>query len=436
VAGSETRTNFIGNLAQDLHDCVRILVTKPGFTIAAILALALGIGASSAIFSLTNAVLLRPLPFKDPDQLVMVWESASHLGFPKNPASPANYRDWKRQTTVFQSMVAMTPRGFDLTGAREPEKLEGRRVSVGFFDLLGVKPVIGRNFVQEEAHKVGTHVVLLSHGLWQRRYGADPGVVGQALTLNRENYTVIGVMSANVQLPGSANVSDELWVPIDFPKDEAASRESHYLEVIARMKPGVTLQQAQAEMDTITARLARAYPESNLRMGAVVVPLHKHFFREIKPASLLLFAAVGILFLFACAYASKRLLACAAVRPQEVIALRSAHDGSRSRLARQFLAGSILLALFGGAIGLLLGFQGINILNSFVPSSVSRAAAIGFDWRVVLFALLVSLLTSIVLGLMPAFHASRADLRGRPKTASRASTDGRQSATLPEQPCK
>ena len=435
MPGSETRTNFIGDLAQDLRYCVRILVTNPGFTIA-VMALALGIGANSVIFSIINAVLLRPLPFKDREQLVMVWENASHLGFPKNPPSPANYRDWKRQTTVFQSIAAMTSRNFELTGAGAPEELEGRRVSVGFFDLLGVQPVVGRNFVQEEAHKVGTHVVVLSYGLWQRRFGADPKVVGQALTLNNESYAVIGVMPADVQLPGSANISDQLWVPIDFPKDEAASREGHYLEVIARMKPDVTLQQAQAEMDTITARLARAYPETNRRMGAIVVPLPKHLVRDIKPASLLRFGAIGIVLLFACAYGSKRLLTCGAVRQQTEIARRSAFGGSCSRLERQVLTGSILLALFGGVIGLLLAFQGINILDSFIPSSVSRAAAIGFDCHVVLFTLLVSLVTSIIIRLMPVFQVSHVHRNGMPKEASRGSSDGGKSATVPEHSCK
>ena len=435
MPGTETRTNFIGDLSRNSRCWVRILAKNPGLTIAAILALALGIGVNSAIFSILNAVLLRPLPFKDPDQLVMVWENASHLGFPKNPPSPANYRDWKRQTTVFQSIAAMTPRNFELTGgAGESEELEGRRVSVGFFDLLGVQPVVGRNFVQEEAHKIGAHVVLLSQGLWQRRFGADPGVVGQALTLNNEKYTVIGVMPANVQLPGSANVSDQVWVPIDFPKDEAASREGHYLEVIARMKPGVTLQQAQAEMDTITARLARAYPETNLRMGAVVIPLHKHFVRDIKPASLLRFGAVGIALLLACAYAARRLLVCAALRQKKEIPLP--FGGSRSLPARQFLTGSILLALLGGAIGLLLAFQGVNTLNSFIPSSVSRAAAIGFDRYVVLFALLLSLLTGIIFRLRPAFQVSHFHQDGMPKEANRDPSKGGKNAPAPQHSCR
>lgn len=432
MRGSETRTNFIGDLAQDLRFCVRILVTKPGFTIAAVLTLALGIAAIIAIFSVTNAVLLRPLPFKDPEQLVMVWENASHLGFPKNPPSPANYRDWKRQTTVFQSIAAMTRRNFELTGAGDPEQLEGRRVSVGFFDLLGVQPIVGRNFIQEEAHKVGTHVVVLSYGLWQRRFGADPKAIGQALTLNKERYTVIGVMPANLQLPGSADVSDQLWVPIDFPKDEAASREGHYLEVIARMKPGVTLQQAQAEMDTITDRLARAYPESKVRLGAVVVPLHKHLARDIKPASLLRFAAVGIVFLSACAYTAKWFLTCVAVRQEEKIALRSASGDGRSRLMRQALTGSILLALLSGAIGLLVAFQGINLLDSLISSRVSRAAAIGFDWHVVLFTLLASLVTGIILRPMPALQISHIDLSDTLQAARRDSSDGGKSATVPE----
>src|SRR5216110_3684864 len=239
----------------DLRYALRTLAKNPAFTSIAIVAIALGIGANTVIFSAVNAVLLRPLPFKNPEQLVMVWENATHAGFPKNTPSPPNFLDWQRQNTVFTGMAAMSEHSFNLTGVGEPERLDGRRVSANLFDLLGVPAVLGRTFVPDD-DRPGTHVVLLSYSLWQRRFGSDPGVIGRALTLNGESYTVIGIMPRFVQLPGFANRNDQLWVPIAFPAEEASQRGNHFLEVIARLKPGITLKQAQAEMETISARLA------------------------------------------------------------------------------------------------------------------------------------------------------------------------------------
>src|SRR5690349_5106423 len=258
--GAESKTNLFSDLTQDIRYALRMLAKNPAFTIVAVIALALGIGANTAIFSVVNAVLLRPLPFKNPEQLVMLWENAAHLGFPKDTPSPANFLDWQKQAQSFTGMAAMVERSFNLTGVGEPERLEGRRVSANLFDLLGVPALHGRTFVPED-DKPGTHVVLLSYSLWQRRFGADPAVIGRPLTLNGESYTVVGVMPRLVQLPGYENVNDQLWVPIAFPSEEAAQRGNHFLEVIARMKPGFTLKQAQAEMETISARLAQQYPD-------------------------------------------------------------------------------------------------------------------------------------------------------------------------------
>ena len=241
--GIERGANIIGDLAQDLHYGLRMLVKNPSFTIVAVLALALGIGANSAIFSVVNTVLLRPLPYKNPGRLVMLWEEAMHLGFPKNTPSPANFIDWRAQNTVFEAMAAMVERSFNLTGVGEPERFDGRRVSANLFDLLGVQPQLGRAFRAEE-DKPGSRVVILSNGLWQHRFGGDPRVIGQAVSLNGESYTVIGVMPGSFQFPTRR---DQLWVPLAFDAKEAASRGNHFLEVIARMKPGVTLQQAQAQ---------------------------------------------------------------------------------------------------------------------------------------------------------------------------------------------
>src|SRR6266404_1117 len=360
VMGAEGKTNMIGDLWQDLRYGLRILMRNPGFTIVAVLALALGIGANSAIFSVVNTVLLRPLPYKNPDALVMVWDDQTHLGFPKDTPSPANFLDWREQNTVFEGMAAMTERSFNLTGAGEPERFDGRRVSTNLFSLLSVEPQLGRAFTADE-DKPGSRVVILSHRMWQGRFGGDPTIVGRALNLNGEAYTVVGVMPRSFQFPAQR---DDLWVPIAFPADEASQRGSHYLEVLARLKPGVTLQQARAEMSTIAARLGKQYPEQNMRIGSVVTPLHEEVVGNIKPALLVLLGAVGFVLLIACANVANLLLARAAVRQKE-ISLRLALGASGARLIRQFLTESVLLAGLGGIAGLFCSLAGIRVLKRF-----------------------------------------------------------------------
>src|SRR3954463_4495857 len=250
--GTERKRNMFADLSQDVSYGLRMLLKNPAFTAIAVFALALGIGANSAIFSVVNTLLLRPLPYKNPDQLVVIWENAAHLGFPKNTPSPANFLDWQKQNTLFEGMAAFAERSFNLTGVGEPERLDGRRVSANLFDLLGVRPIIGRNFVPDE-DKPGTKVALLNETLWKRRFGSDPGVIGRSLSLNGEPYTVVGVLPSSVRLPAFGNWRDQVWVPLAFPAEEAAGRGNHFLEVIGRMKPGMTLPQARAQMETITA---------------------------------------------------------------------------------------------------------------------------------------------------------------------------------------
>jgi predicted permease len=420
TSGAHGGVNLFADLLQDTRYALRMLAKNPAFTSIAIVVLALGIGANSAIFSVVDAVLLRPLPFKHPEQLVMIWENAAHLGFPRNTPSPANFIDWQKEAQSFTGMAATVERSFNLTGVGEPERLAGRRVSANLFDLLGVPALLGRTFVADD-DKPGSHVVLLSYPLWQRRFGSDPAVIGRALTLNGESYTVIGVMPPLVQLPGYANQHDQLWVPIAFPAEEAAQRGNHFLEVIARMKPGLTVKQAQAEMETIAARLATQYPDYNMRIGAVVVPLHEQVVGDIKPALLVLLGAVAFVLLISCANVANLLLARAAVRQKE-IALRLAVGASRSRLTRQFLTESVLLALFGAGLGLLLALAGIRILRIFIPSTISQVETIHIDGRVLVFTALVAVITGIVFGLAPAIHGSHLNLNDTLKEGGRDSS--------------
>jgi putative ABC transport system permease protein len=426
--GTERKINIFADVRQDLRYALRTLLKNPGFTIIAVIAVALGIGANSAIFSVVNAVLLRPLPFKNPEQLVMVWENATHLGFPKNTPSPLNFLDWQRQNTVFTGMAAMAERSFNLTGVGEPERLDGRRVSANLFDLLGVPALLGRTFVPDD-DRPGTHVVLLSYSLWQRRFGSDASIIGRTVALNGESYTVIGVIPRGVDLPGYGNWHDQLWVPIAFTNEEKTERGTHFLDVIARIKPGITLGQARAEMETIAARLAKEYPRSNTRMGAVVTPLHEEIVGDIKPALLILLGAVGFVLLIACANVANLLLARAAVREQE-IALRLALGASRSRLTRQFLTESVLLAFLGGGFGLLLAFAGMRALKMFIPATVSLTQAINIDGKVVVFTAFIVLLTGILFGLAPAMHASHSNLNESLKEGGRDSAIGRKGNRL------
>src|SRR5215217_7427717 len=393
------------SLIKDIRYGFRSLLKRPGFTAIALVALALGIGANTAIFSLVNAVVLRPLPFSDPDRLVWIWGNIRNGGN-RASVSPLDFLDYREQNKTLENLAATMPLPVNVTGNGDPERLNAAAVTGNFFQTFGVTPVLGRGFTVENEKSGQDQVAVLSHDLWQRRFGADPGIIDKTILLNGKATQVLGVMGSDVSLPQVA----ELWVPLNFDSDsDMKMRKAHFLRPIGRLRPGVRLTQAQADLDLIAAQLEKQYPDSNTGWNTRLVSLREQLLGGSRTYVLILFGAVGLVLLIACANVANLLLVRAASRQKE-IALRTALGASRPRIMRQMITESVLLAIMGGALGALLARFGVDLLVSFSRATLPRTVTVQVDATVLLFTFLISLATGVLFGLAPAFRTLQVNL--------------------------
>ncbi|HEX8174893.1 MAG TPA: ABC transporter permease [Pyrinomonadaceae bacterium] len=419
----------MGTLWQDIRFSLRLMAKKPGFTFIGMLALALGIGANTAIFSVVRAVLLSPLQYSHSERLVWIWETNPGADIKEEPASMPNFNDWRTQNQSFEEMAGFTNTAVTMTGDGEPERISTGLITASFFSTLGTQPLMGRSFTDEENGPKGARVAILSHGLWQRRFGSNPKVIGQVITISGNPYQIVGVMPQGFKdpLPVQRNPT-EMWIPLAMTF-EPTLRRSDFLKVVGRLKPGVTIEQARAEMKTITARLEQQYPDTNTGWGTIVIPLQERIVGDVRPAMWVIVGVVGFLLLIACANVANLLLARSAARQQE-IAVRRALGAGRLRLIRQFLTESVMLALAGGLMGTLLAMWGVELLTRLGPVNIPRLDEVRLNWMVLLFTLGVSVLTGVIFGLIPALHATNPDLTESLKEGGRSSTEGRRGARL------
>ena len=406
-------------LLRDIRYAVRSLLKRPGFLFVSVITLALGIGANTAIFSVVNAVLLRPLPYRDAERIVTLWQNNVKAGVARNDVSPANFLDWRDQSRSFEAMAGIEPFGFSMIGNGEPERFSSWLVTSGFFEVLGANALHGRTFTTEDYQPGNERVVVIGYGLWQRRFGGDQNLVGQKLTLNGQPYAVVGILPPGVQFPPDR----EVWAPRVLRENDRQLRGPTFWNVVARLKPGVTISQAQDEMSGIAARLAEQYPDTNGGMGATAVFLSEQLTGQVRSALLILLGAVGFVLLIACGNVANLLLVRGAERYRE-FAIRSALGAARSRLIRQLLTESLLLALLGGIGGVLLASWGVRLILAFSSAKIPRLEYVSIDAPVLLFALGVSVLTAAIFGLIPATQFSRPDLQSTLKEGGRGGVSG------------
>jgi putative ABC transport system permease protein len=408
-------------LLRDIRYTLRMCVRTPGFTAVAVLALALGIGANTAIFTIVNAVLLEPLPFRDPSRLVVLWETTSRRPGRPNVLGPANFARWQDRATAFETMAPIYDYRVNLTGSGEPEELIAQNVTADFFPTLGVTPIAGRAFAPDEGAEGRDALVILSYGLWQRRFAGDPLVVGRTIYLDGRPITVIGVMPADMRLfvrRGSlSGKAPDLWRPFAFGEQHRQAR-GRYMSAIARLKPGVGVEEAQAQLSTIASALQVERPQFNTGWGALVLPMHRELSGDIRPALLVLSGAVGFVLLIACANVANLLLARGATRQRE-IAIRTALGAARHRVIRQLLTESLVLCVLGGALGLLVAQWSLDVLLAISPVDLADLGEVHLSLPVLAFTAVVSIATAIVCGLAPAFEGSRADMQEALKDGAR-----------------